>query len=217
MASNLQEQPPAIDEEQYYHDAQLGALWTSSRTLIPAVAALFGGIYFAYFYLRSLNSNGMWDPHRITASPIIGAAIMILGLAGMAVQVLANRRLRKGFTLDFIVGSFVNTLILLIATGLQIWMLTRLPFPPGYSGYSGVYIAFAPVEALVIFLSGYWIFTLAMRAVRSQGFFRADGGVGVSGHMMAENFRANLDGFTAFFVFFALLNVFSWYLFFILA
>jgi len=216
MATGVQSQPPAIDEEQYYHDAQLGAMWTASRTLIPVAAAFYGGIYFSFFYLQSLNSNGLWDPHGLTASKILGFLVMVLPLSGLLVQVFVNRRLRRGFTMDFIVGGLTNTFLLLLATGFQIWSLTRLPFPPGYSGYAGVYIAFAAMNALALFLSAYWIFTLVMRAIRSYGFFRVDGGVGVSGHRLAENFRANLDGFGAYFIFFVLVQIFSWYIYFVL-
>jgi hypothetical protein len=215
MAADVQ--PPAIDEEQYYHDAQLGAIWSASRTLIPVVAALYGGIYFAYFYLRSLNSNNLWDPHHITASKIIGFSIMVLGVVAALVQVFVNRRLRRGFTNDFIVGSAFNTLLLLIATGLQVWTLTRLPFPPGYSGYSGVYIAFGPVNAVVLGLTAFWLFTLMMRAIRSYGFYKPDGGIGLSAYRNAENFRASLDGYSAFVIFMALIGIFSWYLYFVLA
>jgi len=207
---------PVIDEEQYYHDAQLGALWTASRTLIPVVAAAFGGIYFAYFYLRSLNSNGLWDPHGQTASKIIGLAVLLLVVAGTALQLMASRRLRRGFSTDFIVGTAANVLLLVIATGLQIWELTRLPFPPAASGYAGVFIAFAPINALCIGLSAYWMFTLMMRGIRSYSFYRADGGIGVSAHRAAENFRANLDGFGAYGIFFMLLSILSWYLFYVL-
>ncbi|WP_298209335.1 hypothetical protein [Ferrimicrobium sp.] len=218
MATDVQssDAQQVIDEEQYYHDAQLGALWTASRTLIPVVAATFGGIYFAYFYLRSLNSNGLWDPHGATASKIIGLSVLLLVLAGTAFQLMAGRRLRRGFSTDFIVGTASNVLFLVLATGLQIWELTRLPFPPAASGYAGVFIAFAPIDALVIGLSAYWAFTLMMRAIRSYSFYRADGGIGVSAHRAAENFRANLDGFGAYSIFFALMSVLSWYLFYVL-
>jgi hypothetical protein len=207
---------PVIDEEQYYHDAQLGALWTASRTLIPVVATTFGGIYFAFFYLRSLNSNGLWDPHGQTASKIIGLTILLLVIVGTAVQLLVGRRLRRGFSTDFIVGSAANALLLVLATIGQIWELTRLPFPPAASGYAGVFIAFAPIDALCIGLSAYWVFTLMMRAIRSYNFYRADGGIGVSAHRAAENFRANVDGFGAYGIFFMLLSILSWYLFYVL-
>jgi len=218
MATSVESsaEQPVIDEEQYYHDAQLGALWTASRTLIPVVAALYGGIFFAYFYLRSLNSNHLWDPHGLTASKIIGFSVMALVVVGTLFQLFVNRRLRRGFTTDFIVGTAANTLFLLLAGGMQIWELTRLPFPPGYSGYAGVFIAFAPVNALVILLVAYWAFTLMMRAIRSYAYFRRDGGIGVSAHRAAENFRANLDGLGAFSIFFALLSILSWYLYYVL-
>ncbi|MHB8189138.1 MAG: hypothetical protein ACYDHP_01675 [Ferrimicrobium sp.] len=217
MATDAQSQPPVIDEEQYYHDAQLGALWSASRMLVPVVAALYGGIYFAYFYLRSLDSSGLWDPHGVIASPIIGFSVMALVVGAAVIQFFVNQRLRRGFTTDFIVGSVTATVLLVVAAAGQIWQLTRLPFLPGASGYAGVFVAYAPVNALIIGLSAYWIFTIVMRAVRSSAFYKADGGVGVSGHRAAENFRANLDGYSFFIGFMIVISVVSWYLYYVLA
>ena len=56
--------PGALDrtaeEAGFYHESALGATWTGSRLAMGGLTFLFGSFVFAYFYLRSLNSNGRW-------------------------------------------------------------------------------------------------------------------------------------------------------------
>ena len=48
------------EEAGFYHEAALGATWTGSRLAMGGLTFLFGSFVFAYFYLRSVNSNGRW-------------------------------------------------------------------------------------------------------------------------------------------------------------
>jgi len=48
------------EEAGFYHEAGLGATWTGSRLAMGGLTFLFGSFVFAYFYLRSVNSNGRW-------------------------------------------------------------------------------------------------------------------------------------------------------------
>ncbi len=53
-----QEVALAAEDEGYYHESALNATWTGSRLAIGGLTFLFGAFAFAYFYLRSLNSEG---------------------------------------------------------------------------------------------------------------------------------------------------------------
>lgn len=193
MASNLDERP-IIDEDAYYHDASLGASWTASRTMVAVMATLYGGIAFAFFYLRSLNSQGQWDPGHLTASTIIGVVIMVAVISAAVIHHFGMGRLRKGYAVDWQVASAFSVFFLLLAVALQIWSLTRVPFVPSSSGYAGVYIAFAPVNALVIGLTAYWLETLLAKSIRARKELAKDGGIGLSSLPAAETFRASADG-----------------------
>jgi len=46
-------------------------MWTGGRLLIGIFAFLFGSLAFAYFYLRSTNSDDLWRPHGVTAPPAL--------------------------------------------------------------------------------------------------------------------------------------------------
>ena len=215
MAANLDEKP-VIDEEAYYHDASLGALWTASRSGVALVATMYGGIAFAYFYLRSLNSQGQWDPGGVTASAIIGTTIMVLMVVAAIANYYGMRRLRKGAAVDWQVSGIFALVLMLVAAGLQIWTLTRLPFNPSSSGYAGVFIAFAPVNAVSILLAAYWAETLIVKSIRSKRELSVDGGLGVSSQPAAESFRASLDGLSFHLNFFALLSIVFFIIFYVI-
>jgi hypothetical protein len=214
MATNLDEKP-VIDEDAYYHDASLGAMWTASRTGVALLATFYGGIAFAFFYLRSLNSQGQWDPGHLTASTIIGTTIMLLIVVAAVANYFGMRRLRNGYVVDWQVAGTVAIAFLLIAGGMQIWELTRLPFNPAQSGYAGVFIAFAPVNTVAILLSGYWAETLLAKSIRARRQLAADGGLGVSSQPEAETFRASLDGLSFHLNFFALLSIVFFIIFYV--
>lgn len=214
--SEITESRPVVDEEQHYHEAALGSLWWGSRIGIALGLTAFGGIIFAYFYLRSLNSHGLWDPHGITASTLMGALILTLVLVSVILNQFGNVRLRKGSTLDWQVANVASLLGGLFAAGFQIWEMTRLNFQPGSSGYAGVYTAFGPVYALILILSMYWLETLIARSFRSAKLFVEEGGVGFSNLPQAENFRAGLEGFSYYWVFFGIASVVFFILFYVL-
>src|ERR1700722_2006903 len=50
------------EEALFYHEADLNAAWTGARLAMGGLSFLFGAFAFAYFYLRSLNSNHLWTP-----------------------------------------------------------------------------------------------------------------------------------------------------------
>jgi hypothetical protein len=216
MAANLDEKP-VIDEEAYYHDASLGGLWTASRSAVAITATTYGGIAFAYFYLRSLNSNNAWDPGGVTASVILGTLIVVMAIAAAVSNSLGARRLRKGGVVDWQVSAAFSLFLVLLAAGFQIWTLTRLPFTPSTSGYAGVFIAFAPVNAAVLIMIGYWVETLLMKSVRAKREFAKDGGLGLSSLPAAESFRANVEGLTFFTNFFALLSIVFFVIYYVIA
>lgn len=214
--SEITENRPVIDEEQLHHDMGLGAIWTGSRLMIGATSFLFAGIAFAFFYLKSLDSNGLFDPHGVTASTLVGSVILGCVVISAFIANYSTRRLKKGYSFDWQIGSVVALLLGLLAIGLQIWELSRLDFLPGASGYAGVYIAFVPVYSGVMFLSMYWLETLLARSIRARRTLAQDGGAGLSKLPMAENFRASVDAFNYFWNFMVLISVIFFIIFYVL-
>ena len=214
--SEITEERPVVDEEQLYHEAALGSNWWGARIAIALSLTLFGGIAFAYFYLRSLNSHGLCDPHGQTASTLMGSMILALILLSAIVSGYGNLKLKKGLTLDWQVANIFSLLAGVFAAGFQIWELTRINFYPGAFGYAGVYVAFAPVYSGVILLGMYWLETLIARSFRSNAALASDGGLGLSRSMKAENFRSANEGFSYFWNFMAFASIVFFVMFYVL-
>ena len=62
--------PPNLTRESeeagFFHEAALNATWTGVRLAVGGLSFAFGCFVFAYFYLRSLNSHGLWYPAGFT-------------------------------------------------------------------------------------------------------------------------------------------------------
>src|SRR2546430_16730898 len=93
--------PGALDrtaeEAGFYHESALGATWTGSRLAMGGLTFLFGSFVFAYFYLRSLNSNGrghglVWVRPNVAMGTIIAALVGVCGIG----QTVALQRLNGG-------------------------------------------------------------------------------------------------------------------------
>ena len=214
--SEITEDRPAVDEEQLYHEAALGSLWWGSRISIALTITAFGRFIFPYFHLRSLNSNGLWDPHHQTASVLLGSLILASVAGSAIIQTVGSMRLRRGSTIDWLVAGSVSLGLGVLAAGFQIWELTRLNFYPGASGYGGVFVAFAPVYSFIILGHMYWLETLLVRLVRNRAVLDGDGGVGISRQPKAENFRANVEGLTYAWNALAVMSVVFFILFYVL-
>ena len=76
-----QEVALAAEDEGYYHESALNATWTGSRLAVGGLTFLFGAFAFAYFYLRSLNSEGRWQGSGFVHPSLwMGTTIMLLAV-----------------------------------------------------------------------------------------------------------------------------------------
>lgn len=201
------------EELAYEARAAEGAIWTGTRLAIGIGLFAFASLAFAYFYLRSNNSENLWRPLGMTAPTRSGAAIMAFSLAAAGMMVISIRRLRAGRTFDWQVAGWGTVLAGLVALGLQIWQLTQLPFFPGAAGYSSCFIGWASMNIALLVGGVYWTETLLARYIRLHRAFTEEGGVAGSPLPTVRLFRANGDGAAAFWVFIALVEVFFWVLF----
>src|SRR5258708_40013966 len=80
-APSSEEAALAAEDEGYYHESALNAAWTGSRLAVGGLAFLFGSFAFAYFYLRSLDSEGRWQGAGFFPPSLwMGATIMLLAV-----------------------------------------------------------------------------------------------------------------------------------------
>lgn len=164
-----------VDEAAFYRESQSTAFWAGARMLVAIGVTVYGALTFSYFYLRALNSNGLWHPRGQHASPLLGAEILAFGVISCLLYVWATRRLRagRGEPLDWQVAAGLASLLMLLASGLQIWQLSRLRFAPGDSGYASLFVATAVVSIGMMLVGLYQMETVVARSIRLRGLLAA--------------------------------------------
>ena len=206
----------ADEERAFYHEAALNAAWTGARLGIGVVASGLAAFVAAFFYLRSLNSHGMWYPAGF-AGPRLwqGSVIAALIVASAGLQSVALRQAKAGRKAAWYGGALGVLPLGLAAGAVQIWQLTVLPFQPGASGFASVFTATSPVLAVLVLGSMLWLETLVMRSRRIPETWFTDQPTDFGQIAMVQRFQASLSGFTVFWNFIAGAAVVLWLLFYL--
>jgi heme/copper-type cytochrome/quinol oxidase subunit 3 len=203
------------EELAYELSAAEGSIWTGTRLLVGIATFAFASLAFAYFYLRSSNNENLWRPGGITAPTAIGATIAALIAAGALFHAVGLRRFRAGQTTDWLVAGWLVVLGGIIAIGLQIYELTRLPFFPGSSGYASCFIGWASLNIAAIFAGTYWLETVLAKALRLRKNMEAGEGSADVGAPSVVLFRANVESCAYFWGYLGLVSVLFWVLFYV--
>ena len=146
------------------------AVWVSARQLCAAASFFFIAFVFAYFYLRSLDSNRDWKiGHNINPSIGLGVAIvLVLALSAVAMRTAATQPART------VSAGLAAMALALLAIVLQVVAWTVLGFGPASGGYASVYVGWTGCYTVFMVLCVYWIETQVATAWRRG---RADGSV----------------------------------------
>ena|SRR5947209_12815522 len=146
--------PTAAHIEPEPSDWQPRALWLSARLLCGAVAFFFMAFLFAYFYLRSLNTNHAWRIGEVNPSEGLGVMIMATLLLSAVIFRLTSRR-----PADMLAGGIIALILATIALVLQVVEWTTLGFGPSSGGYASVFIGWTVFYAVFILFGLYWMET----------------------------------------------------------
>lgn len=204
------------EEFEYELQAQEGAIWSGGRLLIGILTFAFAALAFAYFYLRSVDSEGLWRPHDVTAPRVAGAIIFVAVILAAWLGYVGVQRLRRGGSTDWQVCGWLAVSLLLLGAGLQLGeLLGMLPFYPGSSGYASCFVGWAVINTAFILGAAYWAETLLARELRLRRLIAADGGAARSSHPVARLFRANLESFRFFLAFAVLVELIFLVLFYV--
>jgi heme/copper-type cytochrome/quinol oxidase subunit 3 len=206
----------AAEEAGFYHEAALNAAWTGSRLAIGGLSFGFGAFVFAYFYLRSLNSHGMWHPAGFKGpQPWAGAVIMGLVVVSALVQTGALQRIKAGNKATWELGALVALVLGLAAIGLQVWQLLNLPFYPGSAGYASVFVGATPVFAVVVFGAMIWLETLIARSRSIPTISFVEQPPTYAEAFSVQRFQASLSAFTVVWNYLAVIAIMFWVLFYL--
>jgi heme/copper-type cytochrome/quinol oxidase subunit 3 len=144
-------------------------LRVGSRLWASATVFFFFAFLFAYFYLRSLNSHGLWRPPHVDPPQTIGLLVT-------AAIVLAAALVRLGLH-DHIGGrrsawrlkGVLALAALLVAVALQIVGWATQGFGPTEGGFASVYVGWTGLQALFVLGLAYWIETTLATSIRYRG------------------------------------------------
>ncbi len=214
-------QPPAglsraEEEAAYYHEAGLNAAWTGARLAAGGLSFLFGAFFFAFFYLKSLNSHHLWYNSAVPgAKQWLGGLIMGLIVASALVQWGALQRIKAGHKGIWLRGATLALVLGLAAVAFQVYQLTDLGFWPGSSGYASVFVGFYPVFLATVFCAMVWLEILIMRCRPIPQISFVEQPPTYAEAFSVQRFQAALSGFTLTWNYLAVVAVVSWILFYL--
>jgi heme/copper-type cytochrome/quinol oxidase subunit 3 len=206
----------AAEEAGFYHEAALNAAWTGARFAIGALSFLYGAFAFAYFYLRSVNSNGRWHGSGYHAPPIgYGVTILILVVASAAVQYVALQRIKAGAKRPWQLGALAALVLGVAAVVLQIVELLNLPFQPGSSGFSSVFTGTYPVLLVSWLAAMIWLEILIMRVRPLPDISFVEQPPTYAEAFAVQRVQSSMSAFTLIWNYLAIVTVFFFLLFYV--
>jgi len=205
-----------IEEAGFMHECALNASWVGARLAIGALTFLFGAFVFAYFYLRSLNSHGMWYPASFTGPrQWSGALIMALAVASALLQTLVLQRLKAGHKSVWMAGAGLALALGLAAVGVQLWQLLKEPFWPASSGFASVFTGATPVLVLLMFGMMVWLEMLIVAAAQIPAVSFIEQPPTYDAAFEVQRFQARLSAFTLVWNYIAVVALIYWVLFYL--
>src|SRR5919204_1951828 len=134
-------------------------LRTGSRLWAAALGFFFIAWLFAFFYLRALNSNGIWrgwpGTHKPHPSLAFGVTILACVVASAAIALGVNLLAPALASL----ALPASALLILAAVGLQAAQFSSLGFGPTDGGYASVFVGWTGLLAFVLLGMVYWLAT----------------------------------------------------------
>ncbi|HXH97905.1 MAG TPA: hypothetical protein VNH40_11910 [Gaiellaceae bacterium] len=157
----VEEEPPEI----------LGRNLSSAGYLLASATAFFFlSFLFAYFYLRSLNSNGMWKPKGVDTSLSWGTVVMACVVASAATLRLGLRdRVAERLTAWRMKG-LVALALGLASLFLQVVAWTQQSFGPVDGGFASVYFGWTAFMFLFVLGTMFWLETTLATSFRYARF-----------------------------------------------
>lgn len=206
------------EEAAFYHEAALNSTWTGTRLLIGVVASGLGAFIFSFFYLRSLNSHGLWYPSGGEAtkpSMGLGTTIMILIVVSAIVQMLGLQQVKAGKRNAWINAGAVAVVLGVAAAVIQMVQVATLGFLPGASGFASVFIGATPVLVLLVLGTMWWLLNLVLqgRHIPEISFVEQPATFGEAA--LVQRFQASLSACTLFWNFIAVAALVLWILFYL--
>lgn len=212
--------PPALtateEEAIFYHESAVNAVWTGARLALGSLTFLFGAFAFAYFYLRSVNSDNRWEgTGYVPPSMVLGTVIMILAVVSAGLHYGALQQIKAGHKRVWQIGALIALLLGLAAVAMQITELATLPFWPGSSGYASVFTGFYPVFLTAQLAVLIWLEILVARSRFIPEISFVEQPPTHAEVFKVQRFQASLSAFSTVWTYMALMSLLFWVLFYV--
>jgi heme/copper-type cytochrome/quinol oxidase subunit 3 len=157
-----------IPAESPEREARLVSL--AAYLLSAATVLFFVGFLFAFFYLRALNSNGLWGGpkpgHHVPVPTGSATAILVCVLVSVAFAWVARRELAGGRPAWWSFAG-IAFLVGLAAIAIQCWQYTDLGFGTEDGGYASVYLGWTGFFAIFSAGAMLWLESILVTARRA--------------------------------------------------
>jgi heme/copper-type cytochrome/quinol oxidase subunit 3 len=148
-------------------DVGARALYVAGRLLAGASTFFFLAFLFAYFYLRSLNEDGMWRPSHIKPDQGLGAAIVACVLLSSVLAIVAGRQMKRD-SKSWVTPAIGALALGLAAVALQCIEYTVQHFGPTDGGYASVFYAWTALYLVAVLGTMYWLETQVATELRAR-------------------------------------------------
>lgn len=129
-----------------------------SRIFAAGAAFFFMAFLFAFFYLRALNSNGIWRgwPHHLPHPSLAFGIVILLCVLAAAAAAAVGSYLRPGI---WRVAGGAALALTLAAVALQAAQFSSLGFGPTDGGYASVFVGWTGTYTVFLLGAAYWLAT----------------------------------------------------------
>jgi len=165
-------------------------LVAAGHLLAGATAFFFVAFVFAYFYLRSLNSAGMWKPKGVDSSVGWGTAIVacyLLSALLVRLGLADHLALRRD---QWRLKGLAALLIGIVGLVLQVIGWTQQGFGPADGGFASVYFGWTAFLFLFVLATLLW---LEMTLATSLRYRKIPTGAPPPGHAAGDRHRERHD------------------------
>src|SRR5215472_13871301 len=187
---------PTEEEAVFYHEAALNASWTGVRLALGGMSFLLGSFVFAFFYLKALNSHGLWYTAGTHPKAWFGVVITLLVVVSAVVQTAVLQLIKRGNKAAWQRGALVAMVLGLAAVVLSILQLLTLPFWPAAGGFASVFVGYWPVYLFIALCAMVWLEMLIMRARNIPQISFVEQPPTYAEAFAVQRFQASLSAFT---------------------
>ena len=175
MSELVETQHPVLEPEPPELHAR--NLWVGARLLVSSTVFLFLPFVFAYVYLASLNTSGLWRPGHITPPLGWGIAILLAVVACAALVAWARSEFARGSTTNARRLALFALPVGFLAIVFQIIEYARLDFGPTDGGFASVFVGWSGLFAVTVLAALVWLeiaVATAYRGAADAGSTRSD-------------------------------------------